>query len=67
MDKLINVGPTQVQVPVVGPKGQRDTLFLQPGGRLTVPLGYSLAPEFVASANPKILVNHVPLGTQRRA
>jgi len=61
-EKLLNMGPVSVPIPVVNGDGARDTVTLQPGGRLTLPLGYKVDPGFAAAGHPKVYVNGTPMG-----
>lgn len=56
-DKLINAGPTVAYIPVISPTGAEEVTPLQPGGKLTLPLGYKVAPSFASEVHPKIHLN----------
>lgn len=61
-DKLINTGKVTETVNIVGPAGERDEVFLQPGGRLTLPFGFKVDPNFAANKPMTVLINPATSG-----
>jgi hypothetical protein len=67
-DTLINTGKMAMFVDVLEPDGKTvDTITLQPGGKLTLPAGYTVHPEFIAAQHPKVFLNGKSLRNRQGA
>lgn len=61
-DKTYVLNPTAHAIPVdiEDAQGNKDTIFLQPGGKPYLPAGFSVTPACLRK-NPKLTVKVVPL------
>lgn len=66
--KLINSGDYAETVQVLSAEGVKDQVQLQPkGGKLTLPLGYTLCPVYVSTCRARVLVNGQPINKYKGA
>lgn len=59
--KLMNSGDIAETVQVRTPSGTKEEVQLQPKGKLTLPLGYSLDSGYAGSTRARVFANGQPI------